>query len=251
MKKSSWQVKFGIALIGLSIALYLVHYLIFQDSHHIFIYLLGDIAFVPIEVLLVTLILHRLLSAREKRLLIEKLNMIIGAFYSEAGIKLLEGFSDADPRLALIKNELIPENDWDSSEFHTAKKRLIGYDYNIEVNKINIGDLKDFLGNKRDFLLRLLENPNLLEHETFTELLRAVFHLTEELSLRSEKFDLAKLEEADLEHLRIDICRAYSLLVKEWFDYMQYLQAEYPYMFALAMRTNPFDEKASILVTGR
>ena len=69
MKKIlNWQVFLGISLVALSAVFYLVHYAIFRDSHHIFIYLLGDIAFVPIEVLLVTLIIHRLLSAREKRL---------------------------------------------------------------------------------------------------------------------------------------------------------------------------------------
>ncbi|MBE0634895.1 two pore domain potassium channel family protein, partial [Candidatus Bipolaricaulota bacterium] len=43
-----------------------------------------------------------------------------------------------------------------------------------------------FLDDKRDFLLRLLENPNLLEHEAFTALLRAVLHVTEELWYRDD-----------------------------------------------------------------
>jgi len=32
---------------------------------------------------------------------------------------------------------------------------------------------------KRDFSLRFPENPNLLEHEAFTAVLRAVLHVTE------------------------------------------------------------------------
>ena len=32
--------------------------------------------------------------------------------------------------------------------------------------------------------MRLLENPVLLEHQAFTDLLRAVFHLAEELAYR-------------------------------------------------------------------
>jgi nitrate reductase gamma subunit len=57
----------GLLLVLLSAVSYLAHYAIFGDAHHIFIYLVGDIAFVPIEVLLVTLIIHRLLESREKR----------------------------------------------------------------------------------------------------------------------------------------------------------------------------------------
>ena len=47
----------GIALLLASVAVYFIHYLIFDDAHHIFIYMVGDIAFVFIEVLLVTLII--------------------------------------------------------------------------------------------------------------------------------------------------------------------------------------------------
>ena len=46
-------------------------------------------------------------------------------------------------------------------------------------------------GQKRDFLLRLLENPNLLEHDSFANLLLAVFHLTEELAQRRDLDRLA------------------------------------------------------------
>ena len=76
----NWQILLGISLIVLSAVLYLFHYAIFRDSHHIFIYLLSDIAFVPIEVLLVTLIIHRLLNAREKRAMMKKMNMVVGVF---------------------------------------------------------------------------------------------------------------------------------------------------------------------------
>jgi hypothetical protein len=48
------------------------------------------------------------------------------------------------------------------------------------------------------FLLGLMANPNLLEHESFTDLLWAVFHLTDELTHRE---DVSALADADLEHL--------------------------------------------------
>ena len=84
MKRLNWQFLLGLYLIALSAAFYLIHYGIFRDAHHIFIFLVEDIAFVPIEVLLVTLIIHRMLDAREKRAMLEKMNMVIGAFFSEA-----------------------------------------------------------------------------------------------------------------------------------------------------------------------
>jgi hypothetical protein len=65
MRRISWQVILGFALLVLSIFFYLIHYAIFRDPHHIFIYLVGDIAFVFVEVLLVSLIIHQLLNMRE------------------------------------------------------------------------------------------------------------------------------------------------------------------------------------------
>ncbi|GEM_PF-6299397 len=46
---------------------------------------------------------------------------------------------------------------------------------------MRVGEVRDLLISKTAFLLRLMENPNLLEHEQFTPLLMATFHLTEEL----------------------------------------------------------------------
>jgi hypothetical protein len=45
----------------------------------------------------------------------------------------------------------------------------------------------------------------------------------------------------------VDIERAYNNLIHQWLHYMQYTQENYPYFFLFAMRTNPFDEKASWL----
>jgi hypothetical protein len=92
MKHFRWQILLASFLIFLSAIFYFIHYAIFMDAHHIFLYLVGDIAFVPIEVLLVTVIIHQLLSAREKNARMQKLNMVIGAFFSEVGMKLLAFF---------------------------------------------------------------------------------------------------------------------------------------------------------------
>ena len=245
MKRYRWQILLGVSLILLSAILYSIHYAIFRDAHHIYIYLLGDIAFIPIEVLVVTLIINGLLSQREKRNRLEKMNMVIGSFFSEVGTPLLTYFSDFDPELETIRKHLIVTKNWSDEEFVTVSKRLKNYDYKVEIRKIDMDGLKGFLVSERDFLLRLLENPALLEHETFTELLRAAFHLSEELERRDR---VTGLPDSDYEHLTVDVKRAYTLLVQQWLEYMRYLKDNYPYLFSLAMRTNPFDQTASPFV---
>ncbi len=90
---------------------------------------------------------------------------------------------------------------------------------------------------KRQFLLSLLEKTILLEHEHFTDLLWAVFHLTEELLARDTFCDLPR---ADHNHLSGDVKRAYHNLIVQWVLYMEHLHNAYPYLFSLAVRTNPF-----------
>jgi hypothetical protein len=245
MKCFSWQAILGIFLILLSAILYLIHFAIFRDAHHIFLYLIGDIAFVPIEVLLVTLVLHHLFSEREKRAKMEKLNMIVGAFFGEIGTKLLTLFSDFDPKLDEIRKNLIVTQSWSDQQFADVHRRLRKYDYKVDIQIDDLRHLKSLLIGERDFLLRLLENPNLLEHETFTQLLWGIFHLLEELVHRE---DFRSLPKEDYEHLVNDIKRAYVSLSQQWLDYMKHLKENYPFLFSLAMRTNPFDQNASPII---
>ena len=245
MKRWNWQIVLGISLLVFSVLFYLLHYLIFRDPHHIFIYLVGDVAFVFIEVLLVTLIIHRVLEEREKRARLEKLNMVIGAFFSEVGTELLKILSELDPKMEAERSELTVGESWTEQDFTRVARRLSDYDYEVEPAIVNWGSLREFLVGKRDFLLRLLENPNLLEHEVFTGLLQAVFHLTEELGARGS---LDGLPAADYRHLGGDIQRVYIRLVRQWLAYMKYLKRSYPYLFSLALRTHPFDKSASPVV---
>lgn len=115
--ETRWKLLAGIGLIALSIILYGVHYLIFQDAHHIFIYFVGDIAFIPIEILIVTLIIDQLLESREKQLRMEKLNMVIGTFFSTLGTPLLSLLAGADEGVAALREKLVVGGDWDSSRF--------------------------------------------------------------------------------------------------------------------------------------
>lgn len=241
-----WQVYFGAALISLSAVLYCLHYFFFRDSHHIFLYLLGDIAFLPVDVLIVTLIIDNILRVREKRSLLNKMNMLIGVFYSEVGTELLVRFSAADRGADGLRNALRVSNDWSDGAFRSIETFLKGHKYDVDLSGCDVKALRDFLSDKRDFLLSLLANPNLLEHEVFTDVLWAVFHLAEELSKRP---DTCALSQKDGEHIAGDVRRAYKVMTEEWLLYMNHLQKSYPYLFSLAVRTNPFDPEADAAVS--
>jgi hypothetical protein len=248
MKKFfSWRLWLTIILLTLSVLTYLIHYAIFRDAHHIFIYMIGDIAFLFIDVLLVILIIERLLSQREKRLLLNKLNMVIGMFFSEVGLELLRRFSSFVPNSADLAPTLEIKPHWSKRDFQKAAEAAHKFSYTTRVDRPALRELQEFLNKKRSFLLQLLENPNLLEHERFTDLLWAVFHLAEEIAFRGGRID--DLPQADYEHLAGDLKRAYSQLIGEWILYTSHLQRSYPFLFSLAARINPFSPSPSAVIS--
>ncbi|MGO9580550.1 MAG: hypothetical protein ACLP2P_14205 [Desulfobaccales bacterium] len=242
MKFLTWKIKLALTLMGASAALYLANYLIFRDSNYMLRLFLAQLGFLPISVLLVTIILNQLLGLRAKAAKLAKLNMVIGAFFSEVGGALLKTLSVWDRHLPEFQQQVAHISHWTGPDFATFSQGLAENDFRIELKAGDLEALRDFLLQKRDFLLRLLENPNLLEHDSFANLLLAVFHLTEELAQRT---DLHRLSGSDQEHLAGDVQRGYVRLIKEWLAYMAHLQSRYPYLFSLALRTNPFDPFAT------
>jgi hypothetical protein len=240
-----WLLLFGSGLVLLSLALYAAHYLLFHDLHHIMIFGLHELAFIPIEVLVVTLIIDQLLESRERQQRIEKLNMVIGTFFSNAGTPLLARLIRADPCIGTLRQRLIIRDSWKKDDFAAMKKVLEEYSCGTEIDRIDLDAMRGFLLENENFFLMLVENPMVFEHESFTDLLLAINHLTEELRARGS---LSALPNDDLGHLAIDIRRVYTRLIPEWLRYMEYLQAHYPYLFHLAMRKNPFDENASVVL---
>lgn len=244
MKLKRERILVALLLAVLSVVLYYLHFIVFKDSHHIFIYALGDLAFLPLEIVFVSLIFHKIIEDKEKKKMVRKLNMLIGVFFSEIGTKLLELLADSDKNIDRLKNKLVITNSWTKKDYDNAGR--IVDTYNADVSRVDLGVLKSFLGGKRDFMLKIIENPTLLEHEYFSELMMSIFHLQEELANRK---DIVGLASNDSDHITIDIARVYSKLLKDWILYAQHLKAEYPYLFSFVLRTNPFDDNAKVEIS--
>lgn len=244
---NKWYLLLGAALLSSSAMLYFVHYLIFGDAQHILSFLLEDIGFVPLQVLIITFIIEELLNEREKRSTISRLNMVVGAFFNEIGTALLAKLPAFDESPEKVASHLLVNGHWNNKQFLKARQFVGRHEFRINSRKGDLRELKTFLDHRKTFLLRLLENPTLTEYESFTEMLLAVFHLSDELS-RREQTD--NLPHDDYQHLSLDTERAYRALIFEWLRHMNHLKQDYPYLFSLAVRTNPFNPDASVVIKG-
>lgn len=186
-----------------------------------------------------------ILLKREAQNRMRKVNMVLGVFFSEVGCRLLHLFSSYDQTIEAIKENLLVRPGWSEDDFLSAQKGVKRHNLRVDIKRVDLETLLDFLNSKRRFLVSLLENPVLIEQEEFSEALLAVFHLSDELSCRDS---LGNLPESDRNHLAGDINRAYKKLVVQWLAYLGHLKNQYPYLFSLAVRKNPFDPKASPVV---
>ena len=232
-------------LLVLSFLLYTFDYFLIGSFKELTIWFLGNLAFLPLYVLIVTLTLEQIIKERERQTMRRKLNMVIGVFFSEVGTRLFREISAYVVHNEDLKKALMVSAQWKASDFENAIKLISSSDFRIDCSGHDITSLKQFLVDKRSFLVGLLENQNLLEHEAFTDLLWAVFHLVEELDARDS---LLKLPNSDLEHINGDIKRVFGHISREWVYYIQHLKQDYPYLFSLAVRMNPMLETPDVTV---
>lgn len=228
-------------LLLVSLILYLLDYFMFRRAEEIGFSFMSNVAFLPVYVLLVTLMLERVLKEREREAMMKKMNMVIGVFFSEVGTKLLYDFMGFFPDGEEISKRLRPTVHWHDADFAAARDFLKGQHITLDPRIGDLAGLKLFLAEKRGTMLTLLENPNLLEHAAFTDLLWAVFHLIQELEARKS---LEGLPGTDLDHLSVDMKRAHTHLMIEWISYMRHLRQDYPYLYSLAVRMNPMNPDA-------
>lgn len=224
-------------LLAASGLFYGVHYIFFHDLHHIIIYLVGDIAFLPLEMLLVTLVLHKLLDFRERRERKRKRSMIMGTFFSEIGTLFLTNYKIFDEKHDALGAGLQVNNSWTGTDFQNALRLVKTHTFCIRPERIDLSAFHLSLKTKHDFLIRMMENPVLTEHENCTDLLHAVYHLHDELDLRHS---LTSLSREDLSHLSGDITRVYKHFFTEWLLHLRHQQTDYPYLFSLSVRMNVF-----------
>lgn len=237
MKKYKFVIETGAILVLLSAALYFINYLIFGDLHQILKAFAEELAFMPVYVFITAVIAERLLARKEKLDLERKMNALVGTFFSEMGNDLIKIMIKLDLNFDKIREEFSDISKLDDERGKYMKGILLEHEAGIKNTSGDLKEIREYVLSKKDFMLTLLSNVSLIEKDEFSDLLLSVNHLIEEFKLRG---DLATYSKPDIVHMHNDIERAYKHLIREWINYMIYLNREYPYLYNLAVRANPF-----------
>lgn len=245
MKKHFNKVVLAVILICASILIYWIQGIVFKNTEEEFFLLFQDLAFLPLSVLLVSLILERIIRERDKQEKMEELNIVVGAFFSELGTDVIRRINPFITNMEGIAGWVDVNGTYSPRAFKDSADAVMKYGFLADSSRGDLKEIGDFLFGKKGIVLGMFENPNLLENNRFTSMLWAVYHVMDELQNRE---DFSTLPASDLNHLAGDIERAYRLLVVEWIFYMRHLKEKYPYLFSLAVRKNPFSVKNSVIV---
>nr|MDO8111658.1 hypothetical protein [Candidatus Sigynarchaeota archaeon] len=184
-------------------------------------------------------------------LLIQAIVLVIYWILVQDGRKILEGFlasfsivpTEAIVVVLILSHTLEKKNQEERVNrmnmatqlfFSEIGTNLIRFILKYEAHK---EELKKELIIKQD-----IEDSEFTRIATFFE----IFHLNEELAHREG--NIAQLPESDYLHLNGDIMRVFKSLLKQWIIYLKHLKDRYPFLFSLALRTNPFDPNASIII---
>ncbi|MDU4859844.1 MAG: hypothetical protein E6356_04000 [Terrisporobacter othiniensis] len=228
MKNKKYYIVVSLVLVGLSAIMFLIHYLVFGQAVNTAYYSLMNLCFIPVNSLVVTLILERLIDYKAKQERMEKLSMLIGLFFTEVGYKLMRLIIKADKG---GKNSITSFNNLDE-----VKNQVEKHNYTIDMKDIDLDEIKDVLLENSNLLVNLISNENITEHEIFTDLLMSVIHLRDEIIFYKND----KNNQLDISHLEKDILRVYKNIAMQWVDYLKYLNKSYPFLYNNAIRLNPF-----------
>ncbi|WP_084234734.1 hypothetical protein [Papillibacter cinnamivorans] len=239
MKKKSSRslVPFIILLLCSSVIFFIIQTLLFHDVEHSLFLFFQDFIFLPIEVILVSFLIDRFISSREKTERRSKLHILMSEYFTEAGNDLILCLNRFVTEPETLHRIFALDTDWDDDAFCRAEESFLKADIRLDAGKENLAALQRTLLQKKRFLLTVFENPNTLEHTEFTDTALAIHHLLSELRQHD---DLEHLSEENLSHLSSDMKRAYGLIVQAWISNMRHLRGAYPYLYSLAVRRNIF-----------
>ena len=112
----NWKIKFAIVMFILAVIIFLARFLIFGDGEEIIAYLWKHIGFIPIDILIVALVLEEIMGRKEHEAILEKIDMLMGTFFSEIGNDLINELSKVNQNKAKTE-DLKAIRSWDEKDY--------------------------------------------------------------------------------------------------------------------------------------
>ncbi len=226
-KKKMTQVV--ILLLLISVIIYALQIFIFHDPQTTAFYIFQDFAFMPATIAIATLVVGKLMDEQEKKEKVEKTKMLTSTFFTGIGTAITtELLEIAEPKEHLANIIALRCTD---ANLKQKQDNIRQMEIKINLTKEVYESVMQKFETAQTSLLVLSSNPMLFEHEDFTDLLWAIFHLIDEYHLRD---DFNTLDDHVLHHLNKDFEQMLRLLLINYIANAKYLRETYPHFYESA-----------------
>lgn len=218
-------------LIAISVVIYALQIIIFDDKRTTAFYIFQDLAFMPITIAIATLVVGDLMNRRQQKEQQEKTRMLTSSFFTQMGTDLIDTMIQDSANAGELK-QLMQSPLQSDKDVQKVQVQLQSADLAFTLTEEVYDRSMDLILKNQLSLLTLSSNPLLLEHECFTEMLWGIFHLNDEFRLRGK---YSELDEAGREHMQEDFIKVFRLLLINRAANLKYLRDTYPNYYSASL----------------
>ena len=152
MRLRRWQVEIAAVLIVAALVVYALRWILFSSENlheEMLRYLVDDVAFLFIQVLLVSILVDGLMQRRQRETMLDKLNMIVGAFFTECGTDVLGCLARLDGDLEAVREDFLARQSWKTRDYELAKQAFQAHKPVIELSTDDLVSLRERLDRRR------------------------------------------------------------------------------------------------------
>lgn len=182
--------------------IYGLQVLLFHDLRNTEFYIMQDLAFIPISIAITTVVVGNIVARRSREEAAEKAGMLRTMFFSDIGRILMK-------KINAISEPSIPVYSGKGMSVQKQQEIIRSTAVTVHTDRDTYEFIRAFLNEKKQDLITLSGNNNLMDQDDFTQLLGGLFHLLDEFSLRGS---YEELSESDISHMNDDFARVLILL---------------------------------------
>ncbi len=219
-----------VILLLISICLYGIQIMIFRDPATTEFYLLQDLAFMPITIIIATIVVGEILNEKEKRERESNTRMLTSTFYTQVGASFMNMLIQASENEVEIRNILQKQVNTEK-EIKQMQEEVKQLNCQIHLTEDIYREVTHIVSENRMAILVLSSNPMILEQRSFTNLLWGMFHLEDEFRIRGAYHQLSQEDKA---HIAEDLEKVLQLLLLNSIPNAKYLKDTYPHLYKTA-----------------
>ena len=184
--------------------IYGLQVLLFHDLRNRELYIMQDLAFIRISIAITTVVVGNIVARRSREIMLhytQELN-VRTMFFSDIGRILMK-------KINAISEPSIPVYSGKGMSVQKQQEIIRSTAAAVHTDRDTYEFIRAFLNEKKQDLITLSGNNNLMDQDDFTQLLGGLFHLLDEFSLRGS---FEELSESDISHMNDDFARVLILL---------------------------------------